>query len=369
MRVLLLADSNSPHTLKWAKSLQNSGCTVNIFTFHVPELNLYKDSPDIGIFSMNASRELQKKREASFSKLIYLKAVKRIKKLIKELKPDIVHAHYLSSYGLIGALVGFHPYIISVWGGDIYNFPSRSILHRMMIEYSLKKADKILSTSKAMALQTKKFTEKEIEVTPFGIDVDKFKPQKNESVFGPGDLVIGTIKTLEKKYGVEYLVRAFKLVKDKLPSTNLKLLIVGGGSLTDSLKRLAKELNLEKDTIFTGFITPDEIPKYHNMLDVYVSLSTEDSESFGVAVLEASACEKPVVVSRVGGLPEVVEENVTGFVVQNKNIQEAAEALIKLISDKNLREKIGKAGRERVMKFYNWNDNVAQMVKIYNQLS
>ena len=238
-----------------------------------------------------------------------------------------------------------------------------------MIEYSLRKADKILSTSRAMAAQTKKFTEKEIEVTPFGIDVDKFKPQKNESVFGPDDLVIGTIKTLEKKYGVEYLIRTFKLVKEKLPAAKLKLLIVGGGSLTDSLKELVNELNLEEDTIFTGFINPDEIPKYHNMLDVYVSLSTEDSESFGVAVLEASACEKPVVVSRMGGLPEVVEENVTGFVVQNKNIQEAAEVLIKLISDKNLREKIGKAGRERVIKYYNWNDNVTQMIKIYNQLS
>ncbi len=369
MRILLLADSNSPHILRWAKYLHNSGCTINIFTFHVPDLNLYKDTPGINLFSMNAPRELQKKSEGNFSKLIYLKAVKKVKQLVKALRPDIVHSHYVSSYGLIGALSGFHPYIISVWGADIYNFPQRSVLHKKMIEYSLRKADKILSTSRAMAAQTKKFTEKEIEVTPFGIDVDKFKPQKSESVFGPDDLVIGTIKTLEKKYGVEYLIRTFKLVKEKLPAAKLKLLIVGGGSLTDSLKELVNELNLEEDTIFTGFIIPDEIPKYHNMLDVYVSLSKEDSESFGVAVLEASACEKPVVVSRMGGLPEVVEENVTGFVVQNKNIQEAAEVLIKLISDKNVREKIGKAGRERVIKYYNWNDNVTQMIKIYNQLS
>ena len=122
MRILLLADSNSPHILRWAKYLHNSGCTINIFTFHVPDLNLYKDTPGINLFSMNAPRELQKKSEGNFSKLIYLKAVKKVKQLVKELRPDIVHSHYVSSYGLIGALSGFHPYIISVWGADIYNF-------------------------------------------------------------------------------------------------------------------------------------------------------------------------------------------------------------------------------------------------------
>ncbi len=68
------------------------------------------------------------------------------------------------------------------------------------------------------------------------------------------------------------------------------------------LKTLVKELELENDVIFTGFIVPEEIPKYHNMIDIYSALSIVDSESFGVAVLEASACEKPVVVSNVTDL-------------------------------------------------------------------
>ena len=104
------------------------------------------------------------------------------------------------------------------------------------------------------------------------------------------------------------------------------------------------------------------------MLDVFVSLSIEDSESFGVAVIEASACEKPVVVSRVGGFPEVVENNVTGIIVEKENVKEAADAMLKLIKDKYLREEMGKAGRKRVIKYFNWDENVTQMLNIYRQV-
>ncbi len=327
-KILILADSNSPHILRWTKSLRRAGCKIDIFTFHVPDKNLYIDTPDIGLYTINISRKIQKRKETNISKLVYLKALLKVKQLIDELNPDILHSHYASSYGLIGALSGFHPFIISVWGADIYNFPLKSLLHKSIIKYSLKKADKILSTSKAMAIHTKQFTAKNIEVTPFGIDINKFKPIKIESSPENKNIVIGTIKTLEKKYGVEYLIRAFKLVKEKFPQLSLKLLIVGEGSLESYLKQVIKELQIESSTEFTGFVKHDDIVKYHNMLDIYITLSIEDSESFGVAVIEASACEKPVVVSDVGGLPEVVNDGVTGFVVEKKIFRQLRKQLL-----------------------------------------
>ena len=131
---------------------------------------------------------------------------------------------------------------------------------------------------------------------------------------------------------------------------------MGKGSLDWRLKELVQELELESDIIFTGFINHNEVEKYHNMLDILIAYSTDDSESFGVAVLEASACEKPVVVANVGGLPEVVENGITGFVVESKNITMLADALIKLILHPELRIEMGIKGRERVIKEYNWND-------------
>jgi glycosyltransferase involved in cell wall biosynthesis len=98
-----------------------------------------------------------------------------------------------------------------------------------------------------------------------------------------------------------------------------------------------------------------------------VTLSIEESESFGLAVIEAAACEVPAVVSNVGGLPEAVEDNVTGFIVESKNIQQAANALIKLITDRKLKNKMGKMGRERVIRDFNWNEKVIEMLNLYRK--
>ena len=98
----------------------------------------------------------------------------------------------------------------------------------------------------------------------------------------------------------------------------------------------------------------------------YVALSTH--ESFGVAVIEASACEIRVVVSNVGSLPEVVEDGVSGTIVSSENPEEAAIAIEKYIFDENLRKKTGKSGRERVEKLYNWKVNVSDMINIYTEI-
>jgi len=204
-------------------------------------------------------------------------------------------------------------------------------------------------------------------VVPFGINTETFKPRKTESHFNENGLVIGTIKSIEKKYGTEYLVRAFKKVKENHPDIPLKLLIVGRGSLTDYIKLLIKDLGIESEVKITGLVSYSKVPDYHRMLDIYIAVSTEDSESFGVAILEASACETPVIVSNVGGLPEVVDNNVTGFVIPHSNVELLVEK-IELLFDEDLRKKLGKAGRIRVLKHFKLEDKLNQMVDNYNEI-
>ncbi|MFA5455711.1 MAG: glycosyltransferase [Sulfurimonas sp.] len=364
MKLLLLSDPNSPHTIKWAKSLADRGIEVIIFGLGDLIVQDYSRISNIQVKTLN---ETITRNEGSFSKLKYLKALPTIKKIINDFQPDIVHAHYASGYGLLGALSGFHPFIASVWGSDVFSFPHKSFLHKAMLKFNLEKADKILSTSNVMAKETKLYTNKDIEVTPFGIDMEQFRPTEVKSLFDKDDIVVGTVKTLEDKYGIEYLIKAFKIVSDKYPNLPLKLLIVGGGSLESNLKSLVKELNIEDKTVFTGKVPFSDVPKYHNMLSVFVSVS--NSESFGVAIIEASSCGKPVVVSNVGGLPEVVDDGVSGFVVEPRNPQQTADAIEKLILDEKLRITIGSNGRARVDKLYNWEDNLQQMIKIYEELT
>lgn len=365
MRILILGDHSNPHIIKWAKSLSKEGLHICIFSLSSSIVQSYDDIPAIQIFQQEYDADTFGEKK-DLLKVKYLSKLKSLKRLIKSFKPDIVHAHYATSYGLFGALFGFHPLVISVWGTDVFDFPNASFLHRAVLKYNLRKADRILSTSHVMALETHKYTKKDIEITPFGIDLVEFTKKSVSSVFPDNSIVVGTIKTLEQVYGINYLIRAFAILKERRSDLPLKLLIVGGGSQEMELKSLSQELGIQNDTIFTGRVAYEEVPNYHNMLDIYVAAS--ESESFGVAVIEASACEKPVVVTNVGGLPEVVEENQTGIVVPSKNIEAIANALEQLVLDAALREKMGVAGRKHVSELYDWKVNVQQMIDIYSSI-
>ena len=364
-KILFLSDGSSIHTKRWVNSIVERGETIRLFSLK-PVNKADYPSENFSFTEFNLQ-----KRFGSLSKINYLKVLPQLKKVIREFKPDILHAHFATSYGLLGALSGFHPFILSVWGSDVFDFPKKSFLHRSVLEYNLKKADKILSTSHVMAVETKNYTDKEIEVTPFGIDTVKFAPEKAERAaltpFSEEDIVVGTIKLLEDKYGINYLIEAFSTVAKKHPELPLKLLIVGDGSERKNLESLTEKLEIKDKVYFAGMADYSKVPYFNNVLDVYAALS--NYESFRVAIIEAQSCGKPVVVSNVGGLPEVVEDGVTGFVVERKDAAAAAEKLEKLVLDADLRERMGSAGRERVLRLYDWNENVTQMMEIYNKIN
>jgi L-malate glycosyltransferase len=364
-RIFFLSDVNSAHTRKWAESLAKKGFDIGVFSLSSCKSDWFEPYKNIRIFSSGNVRSGQFTSSDIFKFTSYLKELNNLKRIIREFKPDILHAHYATSYGFLGVLTKFRPFIISIWGSDVYDFPKRSVLHKALLKYNLKKADKLLSTSHVLARESAKYTDHPISVTPFGIDMELFRPEPVKSIFKEGDIVIGTIKMLEQVYGIDYLMRAFKIVKDKYSLLPLKLLIVGNGLQEKELKALSVALEIEADCVFAGFVDHSLVPIYHNMISVSCFLS--NSESFGVSVLEASACEKPVIVSNVGGLPEVVEDGVTGFIVPPKNAMAAAAAIEKLILNKSLCEQFGKNGRSKVSELYDWNKNLEGIIQIYKK--
>lgn len=368
MKVLLLSDINTSHTLKWIAALQNENILVEVFSLAKPNPSIQESIKGLPVFFETFDDSYFTQSETYLKKFFYLKSFFRLKKLIKTIKPDILHAHYASSYGVLGALVGYHPFIVSVWGSDVFDFPKKSFIHKVIMKYVFKKADKILSTSNIMARETKLYTRKEIAVTPFGVDTEKFQPLMSEVLFCGKPIVIGTVKSLEKKYGIQFLLKSFSILKLKHPELLLKLLIVGGGSEEKQLKDLSVKLKIENDTLFTGKINYEEVNHYHQQLSIAVFPSINDSESFGVAALEASSCAVPVVASKIGGLPEVVQDKVTGILVPPKDEIALAEAIEKLVMDSNLRSTMGKAGRLFVSQNYELQAMVAIMISHYRQI-
>lgn len=360
MRVFILSDVNNIHTKRWVKALAERGIDIFLFGFYQEagrEYAAYKNVQVYGGF----------KKFGNFlgSKVKYLFTLREIKRKIREFKPDIVHAHYASSYGLLGALTGFHPYIISVWGADVYDFPKSYLWGKAILRYNLKKADLILSTSYIMARETGKYTEKKIGITPFGVDLTRFR---NLSVKKGESFVVGNVKTLSPKYGIDVLIRAFSRIVERNPGLKTELVIVGEGPKRKEYEKLACLLGLAGKVKFEGWVAHDRLPEYYNRFSVAVSVSVRDSESFGVVAVEAMACECPVVVSDADGFTEVVKDGETGFIVPKGDVEATAEAIQVFIDRPELRQKMGERGRKRVTRLYDWEKNVEEMVKVYNQV-
>lgn len=363
MRVAFLAAANSIHTIQWVKRLASRGLDVHLVTLHEPTEELGGDvvvhylpyRPPIG----------------------YVTATRAVQRVLSRLNPDVTNVHYATGYGTLARLAGAKPLLLSVWGSDVYDFPLKSPLHRQWLVANLRAATAVASTSHAMAKVVHRYwTPPKTYITPFGVDEKQFLPRGRGSQGGSREFItIGTVKTLARKYGVDTLIRAFARLYSELKSTapavaaKLRLVIVGGGPEEGNLRKLARELGIDRRTEFRGRIPHALVPHTLREFDVYVALSRLDSESFGVAIIEASACAVPVVVSDADGPREVVVDKETGFVVERDKPEAAAKALKQLVLSEDLRWRMGQAGRKHVLENYTWDRCLDIMISVYSELA
>ncbi len=175
------------------------------------------------------------------------------------------------------------------------------------------------------------------------------------------------MKKLEKKYGIHVLLQAFELLLRRY-GTPVELLVVGEGAERDRLLSMRAASRSPDQISFLDPVPNSEVPGLLRSLDIFVVPSIYDSESFGVAAVEAGAVGLPVVVSDVGGLPEVVEHERSGLVVPREAPEDLAESIARLIENPEERVKFGAAGRLKVETEYDWNLNVANMIRIYESV-
>ncbi|PER82242.1 glycosyltransferase [Bacillus cereus] len=361
-KVCYLAPASNIHTVRWVNALVKNQFDVILITMHDPDMD--KIDPNVKIEVLPFKKGYG-----------YYLNIWSLKYLLRKYSPDFLHVHYASGYGTLARLAKVKTMILSVWGSDVYLFPKKREINERIIRKNLSYADIITSTSYDMERETKKYleSEKEIYITPFGIDTQLFKADNDKRSTDNGQFFIGIAKKLEKVYGIDYLIQAVSELQEKLKakgyndiSNNLKLIIIGEGSQREELNRLVKNLELEEQVEFIGNVPNVEIPNYLNKLDVFCIPSL--SESFGVAALEASACKIPVIASNVGGLPEVVLHGETGYLVEPKNSKELSERLFELAVSPHLRKKFGEKGRELVNSQYSWEESVKIMLEVYNCL-
>lgn len=357
MKICFIAPADNYHTVKWCKWFDRNGHEVHVVSFVDSAID------GVTVHSLNANVDV---RGSDFSKLKYFKYAGEVRRIVNEIKPDIVSVHYATSYGTVAAISGLRGYALSVWGSDIYDFPNRSFLHKAMLKFSLSRAEYIFSTSNAMAEETRKYTNKKIDITPFGVDTELFSPDKRDRDPSDGEFVVGTVKALTPKYGIEYLLKAVAIIKNQHPQIPIKLRIAGKGSHEEEYRRLSVTLGIDDITTWLGFIPQEQAAKEWANMDVGIVASTLDSESFGVSAVEAQACGTPVIISDVPGLMEATSPGRTSVVVTRKDEKMLSETIVELYNDPILRERMGIEGRRFVRENYsldNCFENIEDMFR------
>lgn len=285
---------------------------------------------------------------------------------------DILHAHYAIPHAVSAYLAReasrayktFPPpkLVTTLHGTDITlvgNDPSYAAL----TEHILLASDRVTTVSHDLAVRTcENFkvlaTPCEIEVIPNFVDLEFFKPHEGLWCNGPVAVHVSNFRPVKQ---VPWLVRCFARAVGDRQAT---LLLVGDGPDQPAARQVAEELGVASRVRFLG--TRDALPQLLGPADVYCSASIE--ESFGLSALEAMACGTPVVSTRVGGVPEVVDDGVTGFLTEPGNLEAYADALAKLLFDRPLSKQMGQAAREQAMERFDRHKITALYEAMYLRL-
>lgn len=360
MIICYFSNANNYHTQKWAAYFASMGNVVHVLSLEEPKIEC--NEPAIHYHWLkNASN----RSDSDIRKLGYLTTLRLSKRLLREIKPDIVHAHYASSYGAICALSSKLPFFLSVWGKDVYDFPKKSVFHKSLLKYVLSRSSWILSTSSAMAKETEQYTDQRIYITPFGVDMDTFQPRPE--LRNPQMFTVGTIKALDSKYGIDVLLKACARVKQARPDLPLSIRIAGKGPEAKKLAELAGALGLGNSVQWLGFISQKRAAEEWASFDVAIIPSVEESESFGVSAVEAQACRTPLIISDIPGLLEASNQGETAIVVPRGDEEALCQAILRLADTPKCRAEMGKNGRAYVESHYELNSCFARVSSLYEE--
>lgn len=366
MRLCFLGDVRSIHTKRWIEYFAESH-EVHLITLNYPDtdegLLLESELKLLNIVVHKIPRTMPG---------LFL-APLRARKIINSVKPDVIHAHYATQYGLMAAASGFHPYMLTVWGSDVLIDPKKSKILHCFAKYAIKNADVITCDGKNThdALIDLGAGEENIRMIYFGVDTKKYNPEKCdtnifEPVLGAGDhKVVIYLRGFADVYDPETIIRAIPRVIETVPDA--KFLLAREGLERDNYRKIVEGMPYSDSVYFIGNIPQEKIPAYLASSDVYISMSLSDS-GLSASTAEAMSCGVPVISSDVGDVNLWIENGKNGFIVRKGDDNALAENIIKLFQNETFKAEIGKSGRQIIEEKQDYFKEMDKIEKIYYRL-
>jgi glycosyltransferase involved in cell wall biosynthesis len=313
--------------------------------------------------------------------IVFVSALRALNQLTAREPFDVIHAHWVLPNAPMGAFAAARrrlPLVVSLHGSDVFVAEKWKPLGALA-RWCFNRADAITACSdnlmvRAFALGA---AEAKTELIPYGADLKAFHvdPAAARRVrarldLGADELMILAVGRLVYKKGFDFLVQALDEVLRVAP--NARLVLAGDGDLRGELENRATELGLSSRVTFAGMVPREEIPAYFAASDIVAVPSVRDEagnvDGLPNVALEAMAAGKPLVASRVAGLPQVVHDGVNGLLVEERNPHELAQALLRLACDAGLRRSYGAAGRVRVREVLNWDNVARRFIAVYERV-
>lgn len=355
MRICYICHGGFIHALPYVNYFKSAGHDVHVITLS-PGLDWGVSTYNVG-FGKTCSR--------SKGKWKYPISMLRARRLIRKLKPDILHTHYVTSGGLTGLISGFHPTITTVHGSDL-RLRIKSRLWRHLIRRVFAHADCVNTCTedqkrKVIGLGVKP---EKIFLATVGVDTEKYSFTPPKAYDSTEPLKIVTTRRMERIYNHPTIVRALAILNSK--NFNFQMTFAGGGELLQQLKAQVRKEGLGDRVKFLGGVDKAEIPEILRNNDIF--LSSPFSDGISVALLEAMATGIFPIVSDIDVHRDWLQDGIDGFIHEVRDANALAECIMKVYDDPNIVVTAAHRNRERVVKLADTKTNMKLLGKVYDDL-
>lgn len=354
-----MANVQSYHILKYARYFGENGHELTIITFEEP-LPEFSDT----------SASIVRLNKPLFTLALPL-AIIRLKRLVKSINPDVLHAHYLRKYGVLASLTGFRPLLVHAWGTDINTGLLKNPVYRNLIRLCFKRSQAIFSGTRMLSDKMKSVgaPAEKIHTIPWGVDTNVFKPENRSNIAGQltgfkdNPLIISTRK-FERVYDIPTVVKAIPHVLEKHPDA--RFILLGGGSQKQKVAGLLDELDVSDKAYVTDFLPNRMVPEIIASCDIYVQSSLTDG-GLSISAKEAMASGLPVILSDIAVNKSIEGEGV-GHLFKAGDSSILAEKISLILDDGKARERMGEKARQLVVNKYEYRKMLERQVEVYESL-
>lgn len=348
MRICYFGNAQSIHVQRWAQYFVAKGYEVAIIS------DRFASIPGIEVYNYNYPPRTKKWLAALRRRI-------RIKKAIKEFRPDIVHAQGAASWAIHAARTRIRPFFVQGWGSEILGLSGFKPGLRKKIFKALKQANLIGLPGQHMKdilLKYKELNPNKLVIFQYGIDTSLFHPVERSSKI---KLVIST-RHLGPLYNVETLIRAVPLVIKRF--NNMRFTIVGTGPQKRYLESSANKLQVRNFIDFVGSQPPAKVAYYLQQSDIYVSTSLSDGAS--LSLMEAMACGSFPIVTDIPANRNWIKNGKNGFLVSVDNPKDLADKIILVLNNTELCKKAVQDNLNLIRKKYNFSDTMEYVETLYH---